>query len=278
MSYCINCEVLCHLMLHHSMHLKSMSCSSSIHISNLKNTKSNLRVQFSSETMENDPNNIVTGDLIKGSARRAKEQELESEIAYKEKHYPKRSDPGGRRAENNISALKREIAALKNSDEMKVLLRIVDQGTKPGKVLISLVQQMNEFRHRNYDYMEDDTLESTESLAAKRLLVDYLTRPKQHHCLRLEHHQRYVIELRKYKVELLEMSMLQTAKLKEEARHLIHIFNTEAGEMTTRQRSSSVSNAKQSVEKKRKREVVFDKEFFIQLRARAIKELNERGL
>ena len=225
--------------------------------------------------MENDPNNIVTGDLIKSSARRAKEQELESEIENKSILFPTRSCPGFHAAVKKISNLKKEIVALKKSEELKVLLRIVDQGTKSGKVLVSLVKQMNKFRDREKDYMKDNTLESAESLAAKRQLKDYLSGPKQYNPTRLKYHQCYLIELCKYKVELLEMSMLQTAKQTEEARQLLHIFKTEASRKTNRQIIVAKYEAK-SVVIKRKHGEMFDVELFIQLRAMAIKELNER--
>jgi len=217
--------------------------------------------------------NLADGDLIKSSLRASKERELEERIAYKAIHCPTRSHHKGMSTEKEISSMRKEIDGLRKSDELAVLSRIVDPSVVEGRILIKIVEGMNSLDPKKRDFLADETLESFDSLKAKRRLIGRLSgNPSWRIINKL--HQEYTIELHKYRVTLFKKCV--RVPYNEESRQLLKIFESYAGQMTTMQKENKRGNDR----KRQKRQSIDNEKMdivqFKRISALAKKEINSR--
>ena len=161
----------------------------------------------------------------------------------------------------------------KNSEEMAVLKRIVNPSVAEGETLISLVGQMNLFRPRKRDVLADETLESINTLTAKRKFIGKVESQADRTTIR-NCHEKYVIELHKYAVELFKKCVRKPYN--KESRQLLNIFETNAGQVPVYVQNYRKNNAEAKMERKRRNDEKMDMNQFKRLSALADKEIESR--
>ena len=225
--------------------------------------------------MDGIPNerNVADGDVIKSSLRVSKERALEERIRFKEVNAPTRKHPRCTVIEKEITSMKKEIEDLRKSEEMAVLERIVNPSVAEGKTLISLVKQMNLFRKGKCDVLADETLESINTLTAKR---QYTGKEKLSLSNSTRHlaHAKYVIELHKYGLELFKKGIRQPYN--EYSRQMLKIFENNASQVTLYEQTYLKRNAERKMERKRRSDEKMNMNQFKRLSVLADEEIESR--
>ena len=132
---------------------------------------------------------------------------------------------------------------------------------------------MNLFRPRKRDVLADEMLESINTLMAKRKFIGKVESQVDRTTIR-NCHEKYVIELHKYAVELFKKCVRKPYN--KESRQLLNIFETNAGQVPVYVQNYRKNNAEVKMKRKRRNDEKMDMNQFKRLSALADKEIESR--